>query len=76
MDALWTVASSVAVRMKGGDRGVTNRRPVHVEVRGDGDAFTRWAQLKRSGYFLVRRLPPCQSSWTPIDSVVTPKLAS
>ena len=26
---------------------MTNRHPVHVDVRGEGDAFTKWARLKR-----------------------------
>lgn len=42
-------AASTSIRGTASDLllWMTNRRPVHVEVRGDGDAFTRWAQLKR-----------------------------
>ena len=42
-------AASTAIRGTGSDLllWMTNRRPVHVDVHGEGDAFTKWIQLKR-----------------------------
>jgi len=42
-------AASTAIRGAGSDLllWMTNRRPVHVDVHGEGDAFTKWVQIKR-----------------------------
>lgn len=43
------MAASTAIRGTGSDLllWMTNRRPVHVDVQGEGDAFTKWIELKR-----------------------------